>query len=213
MRAKSGGSLFFLLFSLIVVLLNPTAISGLVSESNSLGPQVLEGNFFISNTSDQKTLFQLEFLGIGVTYNVTIRLHANSSSDVSFSLFPESGKRIEGLKLFSLAPNDSRTEQYVSHWDSDGIPPRYVFYQLVDSTKNASGSYYVQKVHSGYSINVGTGDIYIANITAWLETPSQTSTTTTTALPFLSLETVLIVGTISGVIFCLQKQGRSIKRK
>ena len=172
-----------ILFLIVILVLNTfnlslyTEISAL-PESPAYNSEI--GSFQLYNTSEQKTLFEFYSMGMGQSYNVTTHLHTNSSSGVSFSIFHESGINIEGVKMFTLAPNETRTETYVSHWASDGVPLRKALYLLVEGTKNASGSYQVQKVHEGYDIDVGFGETYIANITEWLYSVSLTTSRSST---------------------------------
>ncbi len=131
-----------------------------------------------------------------------IVLDAISSSSVAFSLFNGSGKYIEGVKTFILIPNETRTETYVSHFESDGILRRFSYIQLIDGTKNASGTYLVEKVHSGYYITVGTGETYIANITQWLAEISATTNNTIPAIPAIEW----IIGVVVSVIWYRRKK-------
>ena len=85
----------------------------------------------------------------------------------------------------------------MGHW--------WIDYSLSDPTKKARGTYTIEKTNPGYSVFVGTGNIYVGNITAWLESQGQSThptdnVTTTTSLiaPFLEIMTislsVLVIG-------------------
>ncbi|MHA2113389.1 MAG: hypothetical protein ACW98W_18140, partial [Candidatus Hodarchaeales archaeon] len=99
-RTQSRGifnQTFLLLSIFAVVMLNQTEITGIVNETNTdlpsqINPKYLSDKFFIGNTNEQKILFLLYYIGIGVSYNVTIDLQANSSTGVSFSIFSDSGQ-------------------------------------------------------------------------------------------------------------------------
>jgi hypothetical protein len=201
------GSIFVFLWIFIVLLFNQTTINGYVNVPKTIVPQYLADSFFTSNTSEQEILFPFYFMGLGAKYNITIDLHSDSSSDVSFFIFSDSGKYIEGVKVFTLASNETRTETYTSHWESDGIPLRKSYFQLVDGTKNASGNYQVEQVHHGYDINVGTGETYIANITEWLISVSLTKTTIQTTSLSTSLSNIeWITGAITTILFIRRKK-------
>jgi hypothetical protein len=169
-------------FVVVVLLLSPSLKVCDSSNKDEYNPHSLSGNFSLSNTPESALLFSFGISGIGLTYNLTISLQSNSTSNVSFSIFNNTGKHIEGWKIFTLSPNETRTEMYVSHYTSDVIPLRSAYYQLIDGTKNASGTFLLQEVHGGYNIptvTIVTGPIYIENITAWLESLSRTKSIST----------------------------------
>jgi hypothetical protein len=116
------------------------------------------GSFFIANTTEQKVLdIYLPLSNIGVTYNFTITVHSNSSSGIIVSILHvhvREGPIWEGPSELRLEPDRTVTVCYISHFvswcgtDSD----TYFHYGLLESSKNASGTYQLVIVHPGYPV-------------------------------------------------------------
>ncbi|MHA1995275.1 MAG: hypothetical protein ACW97Z_12095 [Candidatus Hodarchaeales archaeon] len=170
-----------------------------------------ENTFSIANTTSSQQLCQ-EYDStccIGTTWNITIYIHANSTSTINFEFYPQDPNRIpeiwEGKKSFEVAPNETYSGEYIQHVVSDNVGHWWIDYSLSDPTKKASGTYTLEKTNPGYSVFVGTGNIYVGNITAWLESQGQTThltdnvtTTTSSITPFLEIMTIslsiLVIG-------------------
>lgn len=168
----------------IVFFVNIGTNSGTTNRSTII---IETGSFSMTNTSEKYTLLNdiIYSMAIGTTWNLTIVIHGNSSSRVSFSFNSIDGIPLdywEGTKNFVVSSNETRSEQYVSHCVADESPGFNFQYTLVDSTKNASGMYKFEKIHPGYSVNVGTGHLYVPNITAWLFTRSSLVTSSISIL-------------------------------
>ena len=150
----------------------------------------------ISNSSNQPYLLDPIILGntIGQTFNVTIILHDSSSSGINIELAQYSSYSFEGMEEFTVTPNETHSELYVNHFVSDLSPWFNFQYNLVIPEKNASGEFKIEQTHPGYPITGPdqTGDLYVGNITAWLLTQSQTTTSTTQATP-LTYSLVIIL--------------------
>ncbi|MHA2096488.1 MAG: hypothetical protein ACW98F_17855 [Candidatus Hodarchaeales archaeon] len=173
-------------------------------------PTIIVYNFNISNTPSFQRLCEYEdsHCCIGTTWNVSIYVHSNSTSAVEFQ-FGSLESSWEGNRSFIVSPNNSYTSVYVQHLVSDNIGTWWIDYGLVNPTGNASGTFTVQKINEGYSVWVGTGHLYVSNITAWLESLSQpkstvdttpttdgTTTDPTTLTTPLSLTTILLGVTV-----------------
>ena len=173
--------------------------------------QVIEaGTFSVANSTENFTLlkdmvYAISF--IGTTWNLTTSLHGNSSSAIGIFFVGSSdnlGSDFVGTGYFVINPNESVTEQYVGHTASDDLPGFNFQYFLSDATKNASGRYQVTLIHLGYHVTVGTGHLYIRNITAWLERMSSTPSSVVSS-GFLLLAILI---NFSIFIICLKKKKR-----
>jgi hypothetical protein len=115
---------------------------------------------------------------------LSISLFSNSTSGVHFVFGADFYYTYwEGPKEFDLAPNESYNAIYVQHHVSDNGAPFWIDYSLITPTLNASGIFSIKRIFSGYSLNPGTGTIYIENITAWLLSQSKSTTTSPTSPP------------------------------
>ena len=133
------------------------------------------GRFSIANTSEQQALDVILFTSeIGATYNFTISVHSNSSSGILISFFAGMPRDWEGPLELRLDPDQSVTVSYVCHVTADVYDAAYFHYKLLESSKNASGTYQLEQVHPGYSAGfVGTSHLYVSDITLWLERQSR----------------------------------------
>lgn len=185
-----------------------TPVEARIVEWRPVNPENFTGSFYIDNTSEQQELFTFMLFGIGLTYNVTFELHANSTTGLNISLFPSTGKLLVGPKQIIIYPNERWTGVYVSHWTGDNWLHRYVYGELVDPEKNASGIFHVEKTKGNYLFDYGTGETYIANITEWLISSSQLSSVTTSdVVPFNQINIVLVI--ISCILLIRRKKRSS----
>lgn len=163
-------SSFLLLLTIAILPPQPS-----IAQEKLLYPVVDErtGQFFIEKTSEHKTLNEAIFSwGIGTTYNITITAESNSSSGVIFSVTSiYFSKSWDGLSEFQVFPNESFTTSYISHCMADEPPEVSFRYSLIDSSKNASGTYHILCVDPGYQVSIpgGTGYTCVTDISAWLE--------------------------------------------
>ena len=169
--------------------------SGISSGSN----QVLvskfaykQGSFILSNTSEAVNMmtYGAQELNIGTIYNFTINMNASSTSGINVSLLSFQLWR-GSPHVFQVSPNENMTVTYTQHSTSDALDLLNLRYHLLNSSGTASGTYEVIRVSTGYPINVGTGGVYIDNITQWLIDRSKTTASTplniTFSIPFLFL--------------------------
>ncbi|UCE12999.1 MAG: hypothetical protein JSV04_12505 [Candidatus Heimdallarchaeota archaeon] len=138
------------------------------------------GSFFLENTTEGiKILEWFEILKLGTTWNLTIHVHANSSSAVNITMIrymvTDPSGWLSGPITFLVFPNETRSESYVSHFACDAVPSYSFQCSPENSLEIASGTYNFQKTHKGYSVDHGTDCSSIGNITAWLEGESTTS--------------------------------------
>ena len=139
------------------------------------------GSFSIQNTYESKTLFSGDgILGsrIGATWDLTIYLHSNSTTNINFSMSTYNPQWWEGNKTFILNPNQTHTEKYVLHCTTDVLNHLSLnfLFELIENEKAVSGIYYIEKVSEGYPYSgIVTGPIYIANITEWISLNSSTN--------------------------------------
>jgi hypothetical protein len=137
---------------------------------------------------------------VGSTWNVSIFLFPNSTSGLKFqfgTIFGGYYSYWEGPREFEVTPNQNYTVTYIQHHQSDAVVEWFLNYTLLESSMNASGTYSFFQTNYGYPAAIGTGEIYVVNITAWLETrdltTSTTSTTTTTTESTSSLGFITIL--------------------
>jgi hypothetical protein len=134
------------------------------------------GRFFIANTSELQALDVILFTSeIGATTNVTISVHSNSSSGILVSFSTTRPKYYwEGPLELRLEPDQSVTVSYICHFTADQSNAAYFHYKLLESSKNASGTYQLEQVHPGYTAAfIGTSHLYVSDITLWLEHQSR----------------------------------------
>ncbi|MHA1996349.1 MAG: hypothetical protein ACW97Z_17600 [Candidatus Hodarchaeales archaeon] len=145
--------------------------------------EITLNTFTITNTTSSQRLFEDgdHPSHIGITWNVSISTNSNSTTSLNFT-FNATYPTWEGPKSFELAPGTSFNAIYVQHLVTDAVGRWWIDYSLNDSTKSGSGSFSVQLTNPGYDVDRGTGEIYIENITAWLETQSQAKSTTSTSM-------------------------------
>ncbi|MCK4848553.1 MAG: hypothetical protein KAT16_05995 [Candidatus Heimdallarchaeota archaeon] len=141
----------------------------------------LTGSFSLDNTSESKTLVGGDgIIGsqIGETWDLTIDVHSNSTTNINFSMSTYIPQWWEGTKTFILNPNQTHTESFVLHCITDIIGHMSLdfLYELVESEKAVSGTYYLKKVNVGYPYSgFLTGPIYVSNITEWISSNSSTN--------------------------------------
>ncbi|MHA2164398.1 MAG: hypothetical protein ACXAAT_00915 [Candidatus Hodarchaeales archaeon] len=205
MRSKVKGKLLFLIFTILlglVLLFSMIPIRAHQQISKHINS---EETFNIDNTNSTQRLFQKWPEYIGSTWNVSIFLSPNSTSGVKFVFGTNFGYYYsywEGPKEFEVHPNETYNAIYVQHYESDAVVDWWMDYSLLEPTKNASGEYAIQKTNAGYLANVGTGETYIENITAWLLSQSKSMTTSSTTIPSthtspsIGLATILVGATI-----------------
>jgi hypothetical protein len=172
-----------------------------IAESGKTNPLVLndvyrEGNFELSNTTEVVELMEYgaQENAIGRTYNITINLDASSTSSINLSLTKHHSWR-GSPSIFQMTPNETKTVTYVQHSTSDELGILNFDYHLLNTSGVAKGTYEVILVSIGYPADIGTGILFVDNITKWLIEQSQTSSTSLHSpfsLPFLIL-TILII--------------------
>ncbi|MFX0087692.1 MAG: hypothetical protein ACFFAU_18725 [Candidatus Hodarchaeota archaeon] len=150
-----------------------------MNNSNELTSEIREaGTFSLTNTSDNFTLFEnwIYSISIGTIFNLTISLDGNSSSGLEIKYVGTGDPQYywEGIQEFSIHPNETHSELYVNHYVSDVTPLFNFQYYLIEPDKSASGTYCLEQTHPGYAVTVGTGNLYVKNITLWLEQLSST---------------------------------------
>ncbi|MHA2055499.1 MAG: hypothetical protein ACW99F_18120 [Candidatus Hodarchaeales archaeon] len=158
---------------------NPSQVNG----NFELIPQKIgssieaEGVFSIFNSTEEKELLETPIYGtaIGAAWNITILVYSNSSSGLNVTFFSFIHEWWQGKRNFTINPSDSRSEIYIQHGMSDDPSPVNFKYSLINTTNQASGEYIINQTFSGYDTDVGTGHIYVSNITAWLEQMETTS--------------------------------------
>ena len=166
----------------------PNSIKGTLNEAFSIG----------KTNSSTRLLRQSPVPGhIGSTFNLSISLSSNSTSGVHFVFGAYDYYAYwEGPKEFDLAPNESYNAIYVQHFASDAGAPFWIDYSLTTPTLNASGMFSIKRIHVGYFVNVGTGELYIENITAWLLSQPKSTTTSSTTTPSTHTTTSIELATI-----------------
>jgi hypothetical protein len=151
-------------------------------------------NFFSLHSSNStKRLFE-EFPSpnyLGSTWNILISLHSNSTTGVRFTFGGGTFDYWEGPEEFEIIPNGNFSATYIQHYVSDFLVPWGLDYSLLDPAKNASGTFSVQQTNQGYYLNPGTGTIYISNITAWLESRSQTTSPPSSSMSSSTTESTI----------------------
>jgi hypothetical protein len=143
-------------------------------KANSETPEI--GSFFLNNT--EITLFDArEWYNIGTRWNLTLHVHANSTSSVIITTYLDDGVELNEQKeplsgnfKFQVAPNETRSEIYVSHTACNAISSFYFNASLMNVLSSASGTYHFQETHPGYNPYVDTDCAHADNITLWLET-------------------------------------------
>ncbi|MHA2113388.1 MAG: hypothetical protein ACW98W_18135 [Candidatus Hodarchaeales archaeon] len=168
----------------------------LVNNVRSINRDTIESDTFnLTNTSETFNLLNdwIYLMGIGATWNLTITLTENSSSAVRFNLTEVgyiSPSWLEGSREFSVLPGETQSNIYVNHFITDDTLGFNFKYQLSEPTEQASGFFHMVLVKSGYRVSIGTSQLYVHNITAWLIARSQTSSTSlnfSLSLPILLL--------------------------
>jgi hypothetical protein len=135
----------------------------------------LTGTFFLDNTSDQSYLCGASgsFPLVGETWNITIVVDLNSTSGVNVfysTYYAIHQDYWEGVRQFTVLPNQSQTHMYISHVQIDTTAFPVFDIALTNSSGYARGSYIFEKVFSGYYLeNLGTGMTYVSDITVWLD--------------------------------------------
>lgn len=170
--------LTFLFFGTILTVFTPN--QSVYSSSRS---SLHLGTFSISNTTSSQRLGEFEASDkIGATWNLSLSLHANSTSWVNFQ-FGATNNKWEGPTEFQISPNgtlNTFSTLYIQHLVSDSLGSWWLDYSLDESSKQANGIYSVKKIHNGYTVDYGTGDYYVSDISKWLEERSQSKPISTT---------------------------------
>ncbi|MHA1978568.1 MAG: hypothetical protein ACW98F_05965 [Candidatus Hodarchaeales archaeon] len=152
---------------------------------------IITGLFGLTNTSESAKLFQkwIYTSTIGDTWNLTITLDGSSSSAVRFNLttsgsIPQHYIAFEGTETFTVLPAESYWGLYIRHFVSDETPGFDFQYSLVEVNGSANGEYHIEQTFPGYPVNIGLGELYVSNITAWLLTYPFTTASSATWFPF-----------------------------
>ena len=142
------------------------------------------GSFSIENSSESGTLISGDGIWgsqIGATWDLTIYVHANSTTNINFSMSTYNPQWWEGNRTFILSPNQTCTQRFVLHATTDVIGEISLdfLYELIETNQAVSGTYHVEKVSDGYLYTgIVTGPIYISNITEWISSKPFTSSKT-----------------------------------
>ncbi|MHA1941044.1 MAG: hypothetical protein ACW97P_04900 [Candidatus Hodarchaeales archaeon] len=109
------------------------------------------GTFVIENTSDLHNLCGIygSYPFVGETWNLTVVVDMNSSSGVTIfsSTYVSSyQKHWEGALEFSVFPNHSQTQTYISHLQIDTTAFPLFDIALINSSGCANGSYKLEMV-------------------------------------------------------------------
>jgi hypothetical protein len=152
-----------------------------------------EGTFSLYNTTEKETLCFVSgsYPLIGETWNLTINLAHNSSSGLEVEMWGHYLYNLtewEGTKEFQVAAGENISEIYISHFICD-YPAFPAFdIHLTNSTGFAHGTYTLKQIAAGYHIDVGTGDTYISDISAWLVHRNENQTSSSSIDYFSLLE-------------------------
>ncbi|PWI48073.1 hypothetical protein CEE45_08595 [Candidatus Heimdallarchaeota archaeon B3_Heim] len=161
---------------------------------------IITGFFGLTNTSESAKLFQkwIYTSAIGVTWNLTITLAGSSSSAVRFNLtisgsIPQHYIAFEGIETFTILPGKTHRGQFIAHIVSDEAPGFDFQYSLVEVNGSANGEYCIEQTFPGYPVNIGIGELYVSNITAWLLTYPFTTAGSAPSFPFYFGATVILL--------------------
>lgn len=183
-----GKTVITFIMTVVVIFSIPQTVIGVGTsipvEVDHLSPEL--GSFFFSNTTEETILLNHWYEGfkIGTTWNLSVTVHANSTSAVNISMIDWSMNEIwprglTGNLSFQVYPNQTRSEIYVSHVSCDYIVSYNFKCSLAEVSESASGSFSFQIVHHGYVASHGTGCVSVGNISAWLEQPTTEPSITT----------------------------------
>ncbi len=167
-----------------------------------------EGNLSLSNTSEIATImdYGVEEGNIGTTYNFTIQLDASSTSGINLTLIKMHDWR-GSPHIFPVVPGETRTVMYVQHSTADERGMLNLEYHLLNTSGTVTGTYQVRLVFGGYPVDIGTGGLYVEDITAWLRTRSQTKPSTIT----FSFSPLMLLLLVYVYIYCRKKKNRPSK--
>ncbi len=169
------------LILLILILSYQSSINSISSSSYHSPLRILvqkaETPFFLSNTTEPLGIGALgtSIPFVGETWNLTIKVEANSTSGVEVLYEKFTNSRIMweywvGALEFQVLPAQIQTETYVSHIEADTTDFPYFKLVLLNGSESASGSYTKIRVFEGYFIaELGTGFTYVEDIEAWLQ--------------------------------------------
>jgi len=208
-----------LIISLLIITISISSIGNKSMSINNINwSKTLEvdtGSFSVVNTTESNYLFEDHIWGIsiGATWNVSIRVHSNSTTGIFVTFISLDPNDWTGIKDFQVHPGQTFTNNYTQHGMSDNVPYFNFNYILVESMKNASGTYNFTLVHSGYHSEYRTGSIFVSNITEWLlkkqSSNSSSHSTGTTSSHGTAFGSWLI--TILLVVYYLGKRKMFIK--
>ncbi len=214
----------FLLFisTGLILFLPVTYISPL--EVSSI-PNITIYTYSITNTTVSQRLYEDsdDVSYLGRTWNISISLNTNSTTNINFTFGATYYSKWEGPKSFTLIPGATIHAIYVQHFVTDAVGHWWLDYSLSNSSKHGSGIFTIQMTNPGYYVYHGLGEVYASNITAWLETgrnskstsdttpitnsstmTTDTTKTTTTATPVRFMTIVLGIT----IIFVRRRKGR-----
>ncbi len=158
--------------------------------------EIQTGTFHKSNINSSVQIFTLDKIPlIGQEWNISIKLHENSTTNVIWTVSSGQPYFWEGPSQFIMNPNETVTQIYISHITGDnyGYIMLNFYLQLSNSTAGVSGSYQTILISEGYWENVGTGQLYVSDINSWLKGKSNSS-------QFLLESLLLLLGLIIIVI-------------
>jgi len=149
---------------LIMIVIQPTTRSKAVTDNyygktgQKSRPTKGEGTFHLENTTEEKKLCGItgSYPLVGETWNLTIQVAENSSTGINISFYGYYVANLswwDGTKVFQVEPGNTHSEIYLSHFSCDF--PSFPSFKiaLINSTKQARGSYRLEKIGKGYLID------------------------------------------------------------
>ena len=137
-------------------------------------------------------------------FNLTITVEQNSTSSVQINRTGITNwynpNYWEGPIEFSVNPGKLSVQTYISHYCSDTFDSYIVFFALItnsNASTSASGFFNVTELNTGiYPQECGTGNLYVSNITEWLnnrEISTTVSSDPSTSTPISSIDSSEII--------------------
>ncbi len=133
-----------------IFLLNFSQMSMALVVDETTDPVGEIGSFYISDNSEKKLLLNDYYQAYvkDIKWSLTINVDANSSSNLVFTLFHNSGiSTISGEKEFIIAPGQTRTFLYNHSYIYRSVvcsceaSPINFYYELADPTEGGSGNF------------------------------------------------------------------------
>lgn len=176
---------FVIIFTMIVLILFIPIFPNELKFTKADSEYDTSGVFSLTNTTDwEKLVFTPgSLVHIGTTWNLTVHVFENSTTAINITYqnnYILSPDWWEGRQSIIMFPNETHTEIYTSHVTGDTPLGLAFYFSLINSSKYVNGQYFLSLVHLGYPCDVGTSHLFVSNITAWLESLSSTTTSSST---------------------------------